>query len=56
MNAGDVVSFYTMEIKLLAEKVIYNDIIPTDVLWLEHIHSLAYYEAQSRQQTAPKKS
>lgn len=31
------------EIRLLAGKMFYNNIIPTGIVWLGYIHSIIYY-------------
>lgn len=45
-EADNLVPFYSTQIRMLAEKVLYNNIIPTDIVWLEPIHSIRYYSIQ----------
>lgn len=35
--------FYSGAIRIFAEKVFYNNIMPTGNEWFEHVNSLSYY-------------
>lgn len=41
-KTGNLAPFYSTEIRLLAENVFYNKIVPTGLLWLEDIYYLPH--------------